>query len=379
MTNRVTFIIPGLLDPVPYLDQLPTQELPELSLFSTMLSRGNLFIPELLDYSANNFYSCLLKQFHLYNDLVVNRNDSKSLPVAGITYCYDVNSLPEPERARHNAAIKNKWVMRVDPCIMIPDRDQLVLSRIHNLDLSLDEAQHLVDEINDFFQADEEENFWTMHALTAERWYLVSDKTIEIETVPPDKVLGQSVNSFLFNNSRWLALFNEFQMILHSSTVNKLRLQQGKLPVNSLWFWGTGKAIDFSMFTPDNPAIVEPPVIYTDNPFVQSLAGLKNYPSFNLTDEYKPLQTRAEQQVIYVINDFIEAIQNKDIFSWVGSLKQFDSRYLSPLSRDIKSGKISQIEFISPTGRKLLLTKKLMKRWWRRTIPFYKFLSQEKA
>ncbi|MGH8216518.1 MAG: phosphoglycerate mutase [Rhodanobacteraceae bacterium] len=39
---------------------------------------------------------------------------------------------------------------------------------------------------------------------------------------------------------RWRRLFNEAQVMLHAHPVNAARIAAGKLPVNALWFWGTG-------------------------------------------------------------------------------------------------------------------------------------------
>ncbi|MGH8115212.1 MAG: phosphoglycerate mutase, partial [Rhodanobacteraceae bacterium] len=40
---------------------------------------------------------------------------------------------------------------------------------------------------------------------------------------------------------RWRHLFNEAQVALHAHPVNAARTAAGKLPVNALWFWGTGR------------------------------------------------------------------------------------------------------------------------------------------
>src|SRR5690606_8095411 len=39
---------------------------------------------------------------------------------------------------------------------------------------------------------------------------------------------------------RWRALLSEAQVILHNHPANAARAAAGKLPVNSLWFWGGG-------------------------------------------------------------------------------------------------------------------------------------------
>jgi hypothetical protein len=43
---------------------------------------------------------------------------------------------------------------------------------------------------------------------------------------------------------RWRVLGNEAQIILHNHPRNAARIAAGKLPVNSLWFWGGGALPD---------------------------------------------------------------------------------------------------------------------------------------
>ncbi len=372
--NTLTFIVPGLLDPVPYLDQLPVSDLPELPVFSKMLSRGEFSSSASPDNSENNFYRCLIKE------LISNNNPDSTvlLPsMAGLAYYFD-----------SQFSLDNKWIMRADPSFMAVDRDQLVLAQTGSLDITIEEAKKLADEINLFFNDFDEEKFWTLEAVSPDRWYIISDKPIRLHSIPPEKVLGQSIKSFLFSNigeshgnedsSHWLSLFNEFQMILHQSDINKKRIAEKKAPINSLWFWGAGKSIessvDYSALSLSHAA----KTVYSDNHFAQGLSQLNKYRCSSLPEKYELLNhDKSEQQVIYTIEHFSQAIQNKDIFSWVGLLEQFEHHYLTLLVQDLYTGKLDQVEFICPSGTKLLLTKKLLKRWWKKKHQYYSFLSTD--
>ncbi len=369
-SKSIRFIIPGLLDPVPYLDQLPAKELPELAVFSKMLSRGELLTPETFDARQDNFYHCLLKQMGA--DKASTYLSSQS-SIASLSYQLDVNNLSVPE------IFKEKWIMRADPSFLMADRDQLVLAKTGSLDISVDEANLLVDEINHFFDSYEEESFWTLKSISPDRWYIISDKPINIQSVPPENALGQSIKSFLFNNDKsskgidsnhWMNLFNEMQMILHQSEVNKKRTEAKKLPVNSLWFWGTGEAVGELNSLADNAAL------YSDHPFAQNLSHLLYGKKFPVPEHFSEIFYSDEMAspIIITIESFIQAIRSKDVFSWVGLLEQFENNYLIPIMEDLKSGKILQVEFISPSGRKLLLTKKLLKCWWKNNKNYRLFL-----
>lgn len=373
-STTLCLIVPDLIDPVAFLKELPAQDLPELPVFSRFLSRGKHVNPDSLDYSNNNLYSCLLKQFSLQNHF-------SELPVTSLSYFFDTKKAVE-SKTKHNfpslVDLNNKWLMRVDPCFMVADRDQLVLAKTGNLDISLQEAELLVKDINHFYDQFDDDKFWTLKAVSPERWYLISDKPIKIQTIPPEKVIGQSLKSYLFSgntndNKYWLNLFNEFQMILHQSKINKQRQENNKLPVNSVWFWGADNGAELlNSFFIKGDALTSAKV-YTNNTIAQGLTLINQGSYYQVPEVYKSVTSDAGQHSVYIIDDFSRAIQNKDVFQWVGLLERFEKNYLIPLLDDINAGNIAQLELISPTGKKLLVTKKLLKCWWRKNKNFEYF------
>ena len=363
--RTLTLIVPGLIDSVLALNalqEIPIQELPALTTFSLFLSRGQITIPQTNDLSDYNLYTCLLDALPL--DLPLN-DASILLPIANISMHYDSQQIETPK------ALNNKWIMRIDPCFMVADRDQLVLAKTGDMDLSLQEAKQLAEEIKQFYSQCNEEIFWTIKVLSAERWYLISDKPITIDSVPPEKVLGQSVKPYLFRaknkeQREWLNLFNEFQMILHQSPINKIRQKNNKLPINSLWFWGQSEYT--SLESKQNKSLR----LYSHSAVAKGLAFIHGGESADLPEHYLA-SPNDSHHCIYVIDDFSRALQNKDIFQWVGLLEAFEQNYLVPILHDIKAGHISHLELISPTGRKLLITKKLLARWWKKKKIFINF------
>lgn len=375
--TSLRLIVPGLIDPVPYLKQLPAQDLPELPVFSRFLSRGKFISPETYDNSNNNLYTCMFEQYPLPGHFL-------QPPIASLSYyndfiSHDLKSRDLKSEGNNNEdflsfeALKDKWIMRLDPCFMVPDRDQLVLAQIGNFDISLQESQQLVDEINQFYNDFEDDNFWTIKVISAERWYLISDRPIHIETVPPEKVMGQSVKSYLFSantkeNRYWLNLFNEFQMILHQSPVNKFRRKNNKIPINSVWFWGQNENSFFDKGNIDNDIM-----LYANNPVAHGMTRISGSKCYSVPDNYSLISNADGENVICILDDFSRAIQNNDIFSWVGVLQQFETNYLQDILKDLNTGKLFSLEMVSPTGRQLVVTKKLLRRWWRKNENFSSF------
>lgn len=76
------------------------------------------------------------------------------------------------------------------------------------------------------------------------RWYVTLPRDAKLPGfVAPHRVLGDDIFAHLPEGElgrRWRGLMNEAQVILHHHPLNAQRIAQGKLPVNSLWFWGAG-------------------------------------------------------------------------------------------------------------------------------------------
>jgi hypothetical protein len=75
-------------------------------------------------------------------------------------------------------------------------------------------------------------------------WYLrLPREARPPEFSAPAQALGDDVFEHLPDGEpgrRWRALLSEAQVTLHNHPVNARRVEAGKLPVNSLWFWGAG-------------------------------------------------------------------------------------------------------------------------------------------
>ncbi len=387
----IKLIIPDLIDPVPYLSQLPVKELPELPVFSKMLSRGHFSETQSCNSSSlktdhNQFYSCLIKELS-------KQKNADSIPIASLSLLSDLTQQHNSHELELLTAdqLKNKWIMRADPCYLVADRDQLVLAKVGSFDLSMAEAKQFENEINGFFNDFNEEQFWTLKIVSPESWYIISDKPVFIQSIPPENALGQPIKSFLFNhvveNSKpldksvyneedtlhWLNLFNEIQMILHQSGVNNKRKLEKKTPINSLWFWGGGAGIEKN----SNELVKQSEtLVYSDHLFVKSLCQLNQQKCHPLSEKFKlSPSTVGTEKLIYVIDDFSRAIKNKDIFTWLGLLEQFETNYLAVLFDNLKRGQISQLELLSPSGKSLVITKAFLRRWWKKKCNFHMFLN----
>ncbi len=112
------------------------------------------------------------------------------------------------------------------------------------------------------------------------RWYLRMPQGATLPRfVEPGDALGADVFDSMVGTEaaadagsrRWRALLNEAQVVLHNHPWNARRAAAGKPPVNSLWFWGAGKA-------PDHVASAHARV-HSDDAMLQALAMATGLPS----------------------------------------------------------------------------------------------------
>lgn len=135
---------------------------------------------------------------------------------------------------------RTQRVVCADPIHLRAGRDTATLLPPEMLALSENEADELLITLNAFVQ--EDGLHFTRDGVT--RWYLVGSDASELLSFPPSFLANRSVSSFLpegEDSGRWRRLMTELQILLHTHPINQERELHGKLPVNSVWFWGGGK------------------------------------------------------------------------------------------------------------------------------------------
>lgn len=178
----------------------------------------------------------------------------------------DVAALAEPgERAqllRHFDILPRGWPMaaiarqseagdaaghawlRADPVHVRAEMLGARLMAWDNLDLSAEEADDFLRPLRPVFG----DAGFPIDAATPGHWYLKLPREVRLPAFPtPADALGGDMLAQLpeGNEARtWRMLANEAQVILHNHPRNAARVAAGRVPVNSLWFWGGGRLPD---------------------------------------------------------------------------------------------------------------------------------------
>lgn len=67
----------------------------------------------------------------------------------------------------------------------------------------------------------------------------------KVEATPPHDITGQSILDYLPSGQgaeKLISLMNASQLVFHNHPQYRRRLEGGKIPANSIWLWGQGKA-----------------------------------------------------------------------------------------------------------------------------------------
>lgn len=136
----------------------------------------------------------------------------------------------------------------VAPCYVHADQGRLLLFQ-RDIKLTNDETEHLVQALQPFFVEKQAQLLPSEHVISSvvekssehKHWLLQCTQAPRIECSAITELEGQSVLEHLPTGedaADWITLWNEIQMLLFDLPLNQQREAAGKLPVNSVWFWG---------------------------------------------------------------------------------------------------------------------------------------------
>lgn len=285
----------------------------------------------------------------------LEQEENADLPVAAVSRMHDMG------------VIDNDWWLRADPVHLSLEQDRLILTDARRLEITPEEANRMVTEIMEVFTADG----WLLKAPRTDRWYLKPASAPNISTTMLTQAIGQDVHPLLPrgpDGKAWHTTLNEIQILLHTMTVNAEREKTGKLPVNSLWFWGGGRL----------PRIKPVPWtrIWSKEPVSLSLARLSGTPAETTPDRFEDWQKLAARpgEYLVVLDDAQHAALYGNFPEWSNSLQRLERDWLLPLLQALKSNTIANATLITDEGKHFAITSHRARHWWRFRRPLATYL-----
>jgi len=150
------------------------------------------------------------------------------------------------ERAQTDdpASSTQAWAW-VTPCHWAMGREHATLTDPEALGLTEADSRALMAAMQLYFN----EDGITLHYAAPQRWLAAGELFRGLPTASLDRALGRSVDPWLPASTHSGAspegkklrrLQNEMQMLMYTHSINEARSAQRLLPVNSIWFSGTG-------------------------------------------------------------------------------------------------------------------------------------------
>jgi hypothetical protein len=337
--QSLTLFVPGLFGPGGVSDR----DSPPLPALTTLLSRA-----EPIPAGARGMEAAIMGLFDL------SAPPDGDLPVAPITRALDLG------------VIDKGWWLRADPVHLRPDRDRLILVDTHFVALTQDEATRLAAEVLEPYAREG----WVLKAPRPGRWYLKPSRAARIQTTPLSEVVGHDIHPYLpkgKDGKQWHTVLNEMQILLHTATVNTERERRGELPINSLWFWGSGRLPEIRR--------VNWVRVHSEEPLSLALARLCETPSSARPGDFRDWQRQASPtgNHLVVLDQLSAAVQYRDVAAWSSAIDRIEQDWMAPAVLALKSNELREVMISSDVGRRFRVYPRHVRRWWRRRRPLSDF------
>ncbi|QVL48932.1 MAG: phosphoglycerate mutase [Thiocapsa sp.] len=325
----LTLICPGLLGPIP----AAPETLPKVPAIDRLLARA-----ERIPTGGHDAATALLRH------VGVSTDPERDAPTAAISL------LGESPDARCDGY----WI-HADPVHLRPDRDRLLLFAGAGVAPDRAEADALVALFNGHFA----EDGLRLTAPHPNRWYLGTDRALDLRSEPLERVIGGPVPRDVPSGAdarRWRGLMNEAQMLFYGSEVNRLREQARRPAINGIWTWGGGVLPERSGAPPD--------AVVGDDPLTAGLARWCGV-AHRALEGWSPQEPLPGRRHLMLWDRLGAALLERDLAAWSTALLALDAR-VAVLEARIKGGTLDEILIDPCEGMVYRVTRSALRRFWRR-------------
>ena len=133
------------------------------------------------------------------------------------------------------------WIAAADPVHLEPRLDHLCLHALAGKQAPRSDLRAIFD----FLQASLGDDTSFAFARVGQHGYLRGDEAMVTAAMPAAAIDGRQPDDFMpsgAGTAGYHRLTSELQLCLHEHEVNVRRDEEGLLPINSVWFWGGGRA-----------------------------------------------------------------------------------------------------------------------------------------
>ena len=252
----------------------------------------------------------------------------------------DMPSIAAAALCAERGAADAAWVCLASPVHYIAEMSRVRMAEDGMLSLTPAAAPGLALDFNRIWQ----DTGIRLAAAQSAQLFCLFDRPLAVATRDPREVLGQSIEEYLpvgADAARLRQLISETEMWLFEHGVNGARGRSGLPVVNGLWFWGGGA-----------PLAALPQVqgwVAGDDVF---------FNAFGPRPDMGPG------------SGVVAAAGEPGSDQWQNT----ETRWLRPAVAEVRAGRLSRLE-ISVDDRRFTLTARTLRRFWRRSKPWWEFLA----
>lgn len=345
MPANLILFIPQLIQPLKAWSQDFGFE-PKSPVFSNLFSH----------YKSNDTSSVGLDRA-LFSTLGLSTTEE--LPVAQYRYVNNENNHKPPQ-----------MLICADPVHCEVGINDITLTHVID-DLTRDETEEIILQLNQHFSQDglefllDDEQHWYL-SLPPLQPLQPLQQPEPFNSTELDRVIRKNIFPFLPQSEtrNWKAIQNEVQMLLHLSGVNQSREMAGLPTVNSLWFWGGGKAGIESAKNRVNLVFGS-----LDKGKLIAKAGkcdFKPLPKHGDEIVETIIQQKIQGDVFVILNQLLKPALSSNLQTWQQQLSHIEQQFIEPLMQASQQGTIT-LQIDSCDGQRITplktpLWKKLFKK-----------------
>jgi hypothetical protein len=248
-------------------------------------------------------------------------------------------------------------IVCADPIHLQADRDTAKLLPAEMLNITDEEADGLLKDINEFLKADD----FTLFRIKDRGWFLLGMDASSLASFPPSFLANRNASAYMpegEGSGQWRRLMTELQMLLHAHPINERREQLGKLPINSLWFWGGAAPYSEEGVLEDSAESASTPIgtVFADDEFSRAACAQFQVPCRSL-NEFDPMHC---ENALVVDTRIAKAIFARDESGMHRVIEQINQGWLEPISQRINSGEVQELLIVNEDGDRGALTKEML-------------------
>lgn len=226
-----------------------------------------------------------------------------------------------------------------------------------------DEAAELCAKLNEHFDG-AGLHFVAPHP---QRWYVKVETEPQLTTSPLQQVAwcdGMFHQPRGSDALRWQRIVTEVQMLLYAHPLIQGREARGESFINSLWFWGGGRAAQLSRAFD---------AVGGDSGLANAFAKIAGSPQF------ETLQAMLEvkhDKGLWVCDVPREALQRGDLYGWREAVKMVEQELAAPLMKMLQTGQLQRLtlEALLENGsQRYTFTRGDVWRLWRALRPLARY------